>query len=166
MSATEIVVGVDGSASSAAALRWAAEQADLSGASLIVTYVYNPTTADLQVTGGFLPNDWEEKARERVRRWMLEAIDDSALPGWRIRVVHGSPGPALVEVSGHADLLVIGEPRHRRWGRIASRSASDYCVAHARPPVVLVPPVVTWSIPQPRAAEAGADTGFRVGPLH
>ena len=55
-------------------------------------------------------------------------------------VVRGPTGPVLVDCADDPDdLLVIGTGR-RGLRRVAGRSVSRYCVAHARCPVVAVPP--------------------------
>lgn len=56
------------------------------------------------------------------------------------RVVRGEAGPVLVDSAGGPnDLLVVGSGR-RGVRRALARSVSRYCVAHARCPVMAVPP--------------------------
>lgn len=85
---------------------------------------------------------WEHAACERLR----DAFDDAfgGMPdGLVIRpvVARGAPGPVLVGIADRPDdLLVVGGGG---WGRLASAvhgSASRYCLAHARCPVLAVPP--------------------------
>ena len=77
---------------------------------------------------------------------MRDAFDDafSGMPdGLVIRplVVRGAPGPVLVGIADRPDdLLVVGGGG---WGHLASTvhgSVSRYCLAHARCPVLAVPP--------------------------
>jgi nucleotide-binding universal stress UspA family protein len=56
-------------------------------------------------------------------------------------VVRGETGPVLVATADQPDdLLVIGTGRRGRLQRALSRSAARYCLAHARCPVLAVPP--------------------------
>jgi hypothetical protein len=56
-------------------------------------------------------------------------------------VVRGEPGPALVDVACSAhDLLVVGAGRRGWLARLGHGRVSRYCLAHARRPVIAVPP--------------------------
>ena len=56
-------------------------------------------------------------------------------------VVRADPGAALVEMASSADdLLVVGAGRHGRLARMRHGRVSRYCLAHARSPVLAVPP--------------------------
>ncbi len=57
-------------------------------------------------------------------------------------VVRASPGPTLVELAGQSDdLLVVGYGEGRsRLGYAVHGSVTRYCLAHARCPVLAVPP--------------------------
>ena len=57
------------------------------------------------------------------------------------QAVRGDTGPVLVDVASQPDdLLIIGTGRRARFGRMTRRSVSRYCLAHARCPVLAVPP--------------------------
>ena len=57
------------------------------------------------------------------------------------RIERGEPGPVLVDVAdGPADLLVIGTGRRSPIGRALRKSIGRYCLAHAKCPVLAVPP--------------------------
>jgi nucleotide-binding universal stress UspA family protein len=57
------------------------------------------------------------------------------------RVAPGRPGHVLVDASSSAQLLVVGSHGHGDLvGRLIG-SVSQYCVTHARCPVVVVPKV-------------------------
>ncbi len=57
------------------------------------------------------------------------------------RVERGETGPVLVDVASEpGDLLVIGTGRRNPVGRALRRSVGRYCLAHARCPVLAVPP--------------------------
>jgi nucleotide-binding universal stress UspA family protein len=55
-------------------------------------------------------------------------------------VVRGEPGPVLSDIAGEGDLLVIGTGRRGLLSRVLHRSVSRYALAHARCPVLAVPP--------------------------
>ena len=56
-------------------------------------------------------------------------------------VVRARPGPALVELAGQSDdLLVLGYGGRSRLGYAVHGSVTRYCMAHARCPVLAVPP--------------------------
>ena len=59
----------------------------------------------------------------------------------RVRVERGEPGPVLIDVADRPDdLLVIGTGRRSPIGRALRKSAGRYCLAHAKCPVLAVPP--------------------------
>jgi nucleotide-binding universal stress UspA family protein len=132
-----IVVGVDGSVGSKAALAWAARQARLEQAPLEVIVSFEPvsipwTPYPVDIIG--------ELALEHEKR-LHEAIDEvlgvDRGVEVRARVVEGSPGRVLVKVAEHAALLVVGRHGHHEWtGRLGS--VSTYCAHHATCPVVVV----------------------------
>jgi len=57
------------------------------------------------------------------------------------RVERGETGPVLVDVADQPDdLLVIGTGRRALIGRALRKSVGRYCLAHAKCPVLAVPP--------------------------
>jgi nucleotide-binding universal stress UspA family protein len=56
-------------------------------------------------------------------------------------IVRSEPGPALVAMADRAgDLLVVGSGGRGQFGRAIHGSVVRYCLAHARCPVLAVPP--------------------------
>jgi nucleotide-binding universal stress UspA family protein len=136
--AHRIVVGIDGSHSSEAALNWALRQADLTGSTLeaIVTWEW-PTAGGL---GMAAPSDFDPKAD--ATKILNDAIA-SAEPGHdhvsiESRIVGGPAGMALVEASRGADLLVVGSRGHNELVSVLLGSVSEHCVTHAHSPVLVV----------------------------
>jgi nucleotide-binding universal stress UspA family protein len=141
-----IVVGVDGSASSRAALVWAAREAELRSCPLDVVYGW-------QVKGEPRPpGDWggvappveayQEQAQQRTR-----AIVDEVLPGGvscelTVHALHKPPGRALLGFCGTADLLVVGSKEHGRLAGWLVGSTSDDALKNATCTVVVVRPPV------------------------
>ena len=128
-----IVVGVDGSAGSQEALRWAVAQAELSGAAVRAIRAWQ------------LPESYSAASRDYeadARRELQIAIEEALGPDQRSRVttleVAGRPGHVLVDASHHAQLLVVGSHGHGDLvGRLLG-SVSEHCVHHASCPVVVV----------------------------
>ena len=56
-------------------------------------------------------------------------------------VERGETGAVLVDVANHPeDLLIIGTGRRRLLRRLFRSSVTRYCLAHAKCPVLAVPP--------------------------
>jgi nucleotide-binding universal stress UspA family protein len=140
-----IIVGVHGSLGSLQALRYAADEARGRNVRLLAVIAWVPPGGDLaerRHSSPYLRKIWREAAWER-----LSTAFDAGLGGvpadLRVepRVVRGETGPVLVDTAGQPDdLLVIGTGRRVGFGRLMRRSVSRYCLAHARCPVLAVPP--------------------------
>lgn len=141
MGTNRIVVGVDESPAGTAALRWAAQEAVLRGADLKIVHVWQVDPA-VAMAGAEVP--WlafETDARSNAAQWVSDTIgatDEAGIPR-RIDVVQGSPGPALVEASQDAAMLVVGTRVHTGISRVLFGSVSHYCLTHCGCVVVAVP---------------------------
>jgi nucleotide-binding universal stress UspA family protein len=140
-----IVVGVHGSLGSLQALRYAAEEAREREVPLVPVTAWVPPGGDLaerRHPSPYLRKIWREAAWERL--W--EAFDAGlgAVPAdisLEPHVVRGDTGPVLVDFADQpGDLLVIGTGRRSVISRALRRSVGRYCLAHARCPVLAVPP--------------------------
>jgi nucleotide-binding universal stress UspA family protein len=136
-STSYIVVGVDGSASSRDALRWAARQARLTGADLHAVCAW-----DLPTGYGFAPNDsYLDLAAEAGKGLnatvveVLGAVQDVPLVA---RVERGHAAGILVEASRGADLLVVGSRGRGEFAGMLLGSVSQHCAQHAACPVLIV----------------------------
>jgi nucleotide-binding universal stress UspA family protein len=140
-----IVVGVDGSLGSLQALRYAADEARERCVPLVPVIAWVPPGGDSAERGrarSYLRRFWQEEACRKLR----EAFDTGlgGVPG-DVRVVpqveRGETGRVLVEVASSADdLLVIGTGRRGRMSRLLRRPVGRYVLAHAKCPVLTVPP--------------------------
>jgi nucleotide-binding universal stress UspA family protein len=132
-----IVVGVDGSESSLDALRWAAAQARLTGASLevIATWEY-PNSFGWAPAW---PPDWDPggDAQKALAQAVDEALGTNPEIDVRQVVLEGHPAPALVHASENADLLVVGSRGHGEFAGMLIGSVSEHCATHATCPVVI-----------------------------
>ena len=136
-----IVVGVDGSDSSKAALAWAVRQAALTGAKVDAVHAWrNP--ASYSYGYGYamvLPvTDLQGLAREALDE-AIAAVADLA-PGVDIRpvVVEDNPAQALLDTAKGADLLVVGSRGHGGFTEALLGSVGQHCVHHAECPVVVI----------------------------
>jgi nucleotide-binding universal stress UspA family protein len=135
---TDIVVGVDGSPSAEAALRWAVTQARRSGARLRAV-----TAWEIPVYAGWLPmipfDEIGAAAGKMLSASVSEALDIGA-PDVEVRenVLPGHPAQVLVDESAHAALLVVGSRGRGAFAGTLLGSVSQHCVQHARCPVVVV----------------------------
>ena len=140
-----VVVGVSGSPGSIPALRYAASIARREDVPLTAVHAWIPPGGDLyerRRPSAGLRRVWEEAARKRLQD-ALDAALGYAPDGLALRpvVLRGEPGPALAEVAGSGDdLLVVGTGRRGRLARIWHGRVSRYCLARARCPVLTVPP--------------------------
>jgi nucleotide-binding universal stress UspA family protein len=135
-----IVVGVDGSDISTAALDWAAGYAEMTGATVVALTAWEwPTTFGVAM---FMPDEYDPAADAR-------SVLDGALatvrkdhPDVRIETVieESRAAPALVAASSHADLLVVGSRGHGELGGMLLGSVSEHCAAGAHCPVVVFRP--------------------------
>ena len=140
-----IIVGVHGSLGSLQALRRAADEARERGAPLVSVIAWVPPGGDLSERSHpspYLRQVWQEAAVMRLS----EAFDEcfGGVPDGlevRARVERGDAAQVLVDVADQpGDLLVIGSGRRDPVGRALHRSVGRYCMAHARCPVLAVPP--------------------------
>ena len=139
-----IVVGVDGSPESLAALRWAAQEARLRGAMLRAVHAW---FMPMVFTSGppllVLPEAGDELGEEgdKVLSDALEAVapDVEGLALER-SVVEGSAAHCLLRAAEGADLLVLGSRGHGGFHGLLLGSVSQQCAHHAPCPVVIVRP--------------------------
>lgn len=137
-----VVVGVDGSAESVEALRWAAAYAAATGATIDAVLSWHFPAAAGAVPPGVAP----PTISDEVRANMLEVLDKALVavfgadtpPEVQARVAYGHPAVVLVEESQNADLLVVGNRGHGAFAGMLTGSVSMHCVNNANCPVVVV----------------------------
>ena len=136
-----ILVGVDGSEASFAAIRFAASEAHRHGSGIRLVHVL----VDWPVTPTFplAPSDFEDVGREILRTSTEEAhkllapqhVTTSLLDGPRVR--------ALLRAAEHARLVVLGSRQRPAIERLLTGSTVVGVAARAACPVVAVP--TSWS---------------------
>lgn len=141
-----IVVGVDGSEHSLDALRWAATEARLRGATLRVVASFStplmstgyevavPDSADLSAASTTMLNAALDSVRSTG---VLEGVDVIT------EVLEGHAGEQLIRLSENAELLVVGARGHGGFLGLLMGSVTTYVVNHSLCPVVVVRTPVT-----------------------
>lgn len=129
-----IVVGLDGSEGSREAVRWAAEQSQLTGDRLLVVHAFrvdNKSRAgDPPAEPAALRTATESVHRTQATRWLREALSESPTTpcSQRLEVSEGRWQDVIGQIAAdRASLLVLGS------------SPASRALASLRLPVVLVP---------------------------
>ena len=143
-----IVVGVDGSPSSGAALRWAASEAALRSARLIAlhTWSYIPLAAVgdpgmIAMPSADLPGQLEAEqtaAQVELDSALAEAFPDGTPAGLEARLAEGDAGETLVAESADADLVVVGSRGRGGLAATLLGSVSGHVLHNAQCAVVVV----------------------------
>ncbi len=140
---SKIVVGVDGSPGSVAALRWAHSEAELRGAALEAVAVWQYPMMSTMPAFGAMPDatnlskQTEEHLLEILRENEIESTPEVAVT---VSVAEGTPASALTNAAADADLLVVGSRGHGGFAGLLLGSVSHQCTMHAPCPVVVVHP--------------------------
>ena len=133
-----IVVGVDGSDSSKAALRWAIRQAKLTGGSVdaVTAWRFPSTYGWPPPTDGAI--DFEGNAKQILTTALAEVSGLEPDVPVRPLVTEGHAADVLLRAARGADLLVVGSRGHGGFRSAVVGSVSLYCVLHARCPVLVL----------------------------
>ena len=150
-----IVVGVDGTPKSEAALNWAITEAQRSGRSLLLAHVWHWSTdtmsSPMSMSHEFnARKDGASMLRRDAARVRREGVAVST------RLLEGSAPEKLVETADGAAMLVLGPRPRRGLTRALFGSVSREAVLRANCPVVLIPAAVASD--GASKAQARADT--------
>lgn len=139
-----VVVGVDGSAASDAAVALAFEDAALTGSDLLAVHSWSDAVLPVGPEVGFFADlDWEPLA-ERAKQTLTER-----LAGWRDKyptvpvravVTRGRPVQALLDAARQARLIVVGSRGRGGFTGLILGSVSQAVLHHARCPVLIARP--------------------------
>ena len=121
-----VVVGVDGSRESMAALRWAVEEARLRGAVLETVHVFENTPV------------WRLSVHQQHADRPVEHLGDVEVDAVMVESRH--PEQVLVERSEGADMLVVGSRGLGGVSELLLGSVSHHCAVHAHCPLVIIRP--------------------------
>lgn len=136
-SGARIVVGVDGSASSITALRWAHRVGSALDLAIDAVSCWE-FPAEYGV--GLVPVAYNpEVDTSRVLADSLRTAFGAEVPaGLRSSTHQGHPAKVLIELSTGAEMLVVGSRGHGGFVGLLIGSVSAHCAEHARCPVVVV----------------------------
>ena len=149
-----IVVGVSGSAASARALRWAADEAARRHAELRIVFIWEPEQRAFYAPG---LSEGERARHQRESERTLEStlrrvLGPGSLDDVTVEIVEGMAERLLVERSAGADLLVLGEASGQLSGRSAG-PAIRTALSRAHCPVVVVGPEGPYAEPGDQTPE-------------
>lgn len=133
-----VVVGLNGSAASGAALAWAAREARLRLAALVVVYVWQVrprSTAQVLRPVRAIPRQ-QQAAQDRLGNWVQAQLGRADV---ELHALHGGPLDRLLDVSLDAELLVLGHGVHTGFGRFLHAAVSDDLSALTPCPVAVIP---------------------------
>ncbi|MGE5292051.1 MAG: universal stress protein [Micromonosporaceae bacterium] len=137
-----IVVGVNGSPSSLAALRWAAGEARLRGVHLHVVSVWDHTQRRIapyaRLNGRLTPSQERTAARTRLATTVRAAFGTEAPAGIITELAEGLVARVLLDRAADAEMLVLGASAPRPHGGQTARPVARACLGQARCPVVVV----------------------------
>jgi nucleotide-binding universal stress UspA family protein len=141
----KVVVGMEGSTGSRAALVAAIEEAGVRGAGLdlLVSFSITDQWTDLASVVAPSVEQIQAELRRRTEAIVDEVLDErptGPAPHVRIVVVEGPAGEALVHHGRTADLLVVGSRGHGAFQGLLLGSVALHCVMHAPCPVLVVHP--------------------------
>jgi len=135
-----VVVGVDGPATSEAAIAFAFDDAAVRGARLVAVHTWNDVRPTLAEASLIDPHKLEEAER---------ALLSEQLAGWRDKypdvvvesiVVRGRPTRTLLRFARQAQLVVVGSRGRGGFAGMVLGSTSHSLISHALCPIVVVRP--------------------------
>ncbi len=134
----KVVLSVDGSAASKAAVQWCAEH--LPAGTVVVAICGLSLVSEFALSIPPLPSDSENRIEDVfLREWCAPLVDaDVEL---RPRLVHEDDAPALLDTAAkeRPDALVIGKERHHTLADFFSASPL-HRILHEMPcPLIIVP---------------------------
>lgn len=138
-----VVVGVDGSAHGDAALAWAVAHAERVARPLLIVHATGALSTGERLGG---PAESSELRRSSERPVTDQALALARRMSPAVRVDATSPiGDArevLLDLSGQADMVVVGTRGHGKVASLLLGSVSQAVVSHAQCPVAVVRPRV------------------------
>lgn len=138
-----VLVGVDGSAESCQALRWAVRYASLAGAAVRAVIAWQPPIRygyygyPSGFSFGLSAQQLSDAAAATLAATVGEVSGDKPAVVIDQQVVEGHPAEVLLEEARSAELLVIGPRGHGAFTGLLLGSVTIHCVHHAPCAVVV-----------------------------
>lgn len=140
-----IVVAVDGSPESDAAVRFGTREATMRGVSLVLLNIVSRYITSRSIGPAALEPAYSEWQQEHARDALAHAgnavhagLGDAPAPDIRTEVVYSAVVPALAEASKRAGMVVVGCRGHGAFGRLTLGSTSSGLIHHGHGPIALV----------------------------
>ncbi|MBC9713886.1 universal stress protein [Streptomyces sp. TRM66268-LWL] len=138
-----VIVGVDGSAASLAALRWSAARAGLLRTRVVAVRAWLPTAAlrapYAPAAGLPTPEEDRRTAAAGLEAAVVQLLEMYPQAPVSCTLDQGPPAPVLLHHARHAVLLVLGRGPRDDISRPALGAVARECVRHATCPVVTIP---------------------------
>src|SRR5271166_2580514 len=161
-----IVVGVDGSAASEAAVFWAAREAAMRNVPLTLVHTFKtfvPTYPQIPMPSGVA--EWQENDGRKVLELAAKIAEDAVPTDRKISITSevkcSPPVPTLVEMSKDADMIVVGSNGRGAVGRVVMGSVSSGVVHGAKCPVAVIRAEASYL---PRSNQAPVLVGIDCSP--
>jgi nucleotide-binding universal stress UspA family protein len=137
-----VVVGVDGSKSSAKAIDFAFDQADALGARVLAVHAWSSPFRTYEDDGRsmlqFDDDDVTDSARVLVAEAVAGAAADHPDVGWDTRLASGPASRALLLAAESAALVVVGSRGRGGFTGLLLGSVSQTVLHHAHCPTAIV----------------------------
>lgn len=133
-----VVVAVDGSDNSRAALQWGIDHVEPDGVVTVVG-VYNPVSSSFD---GYVPpiEMLEQQTRASLDESVADVVGNAVMcPKIELEVRAGDPRNELRDAAADADLLVVGSRGHRGVAHLLMGSVTTSLLHHPTVPTVVVP---------------------------
>lgn len=131
----QIVVGVDGSHHSNAALRWALDEAETHRGDVVAVFVWQMPWIS---NPGAFDRDEMELAAKKFLAVSVAHVEPSPKVPVHCVVAQGDISEALIAASADSDMLVLGSRGREGFAGLMLGSVSQESVLHAKCPVVVI----------------------------
>jgi len=136
-----IVVGVDGSKHAEDALEFAAEEASLRGARLLIVCAWESSAMIAPMGAGYTAEFLEafiDSAESIVRAAVARVAELQPSVACEGKSAQGHPAEVLLKEAEQADMIVVGNRGHGEFVGLLLGSVTQHVVHHAHCPVVVV----------------------------
>ncbi|MDQ0834465.1 nucleotide-binding universal stress UspA family protein [Streptomyces achromogenes] len=139
-SGPRVVVGVDGSQSSYAALRWAVRYGALIGAGVVAVAAWELPGGRVWPARAIDATFDEQRAREGLVQELRDVLGAEYADTVRAYLVQGNAVDVLLGAGEGAEAMVVGSRGRGGFARALLGSVSQHVAQHAKCPVVIVRP--------------------------